>query len=365
MKKIPFISPNLPPLNELKNDLEQMYKNGIYTNSGPFERLFELKIVEYLDDDVEAICVSNATTGLMIALKALVTKPGKILLPAFTFAATVEAVIWNGFTPIFVDIYKEDWTMKVDSYVEDELNSGGICAILFCNPFGIGSNVSQWEKLAKKFNIPLIIDSAAGLGSKYHDSKMVGTKGDVEILSLHATKTFGIGEGGLIITKNKILAKKLRRLKNFGFNNYNEAIEIGFNAKMGEIYSIIALNLLKNYSYILSKKRIILNKYLQHSQNIFNFPKTLPIAALQFFPLLLKTKSQRKMIEKKLQENNIMYRRYYYPSLDRHPAFKNIDKVHPLTNTHSISSRMIALPLHTKLTSNDVDKIIYIISKFV
>ncbi len=354
MKKIPLIKPQIPNITELKKDLEKMYQNLIFSNGGPFEKKFELKTKKYFGNTVETIAVSNATIGLLLAIKAVSNGEGYVLLPSFTFAATIEAVLYANLIPVFVDVDTKNWSMIIDEKVKLFLREQPVKAILYCNPFGIEGNIYNWEDIASEFNVPLICDSAAGFGSVYEDGSKIGTKGDIEVLSLHATKTFAVGEGGLLVTKSKRLANKLLRLRGFGFDSKHIVQDIGFNAKMGEFYSVVGLHVLKNIDKTIRKKHSLLGLYFDELQDVVSFHPKIFNSALQFLPVCLKTTTQRSFVEKQLKKNGIFYRRYYYPALHKHPPFKNVKMMHELTGTNFLASRMLALPLYCDLKEDQI-----------
>lgn len=361
MKKIPLIKPDIPSIDTLYNDLQEMYRNSIYSNGGPFEQKFEVKTEKYFGKGNKTIAVSNATIGLIIALKALTNGNGYVLLPSFTFAATIEAIMYAGLTPVFVDVNKKNWSMILDHNVEKFVKKNHVKAILYCNPFGIEGNISEWEKFAKKVKLPLICDSAAGFGSFYSDKSKIGTKGDVEVLSLHATKTFSIGEGGLIVTKNKNLVKKIKSLRNFGFNQKKVVTQLGMNAKMGEIYSIIGLHVLNDFDKTIKQKKNLLEYYFNGLKDVVIFHPSTYNSALQFLPVLFPKIKHRKLAERSLLKHGISCRRYYYPALHNHPLFKDVDKIQELKGTEYLEKRMLALPIFNDLSKKEVDFICKII----
>ena len=363
MKSIPFIKPHLPSISKLSADIEKMYTNLVFSNGGEFEMQFESKTAEYLGNDVDVVAVSNATVGLLISLKALGLTKGYILLPSFTFAATVEAVLYSGLTPVFVDVDEKDWSMVINDEVENFLKQENVVAILFCNPFGIEGSIIAWEKLAKQYEVPLICDSAAGFGSDYSDSTKMGTKGDIEVFSLHATKTFAVGEGGLVVTKDAKIAEDVRRLRNFGFNKDRIVVEPGINGKMGEIYSIIGLHVLGTIDEMVSKKHHILKIYKKYLNNhVFIHPKSIN-SALQFLPICFPTEKDRRIAEDALQKNIIGCKRYYYPALHNHIAFKDIMRIGQLTGTTQLENCILALPTYFDLTDIQIKFICKIINK--
>ncbi|HEX5797578.1 MAG TPA: aminotransferase class I/II-fold pyridoxal phosphate-dependent enzyme, partial [Candidatus Saccharimonadales bacterium] len=195
--KIPFIKPELPPAEDLIDCYKQIVDSNWFSNFGPLEQKLCKNAENYIGQGVFVTTVSNATTGLMLAIKTLMKpKPGQkqVLVPAFTFAAGPEAIIWCGLEPVFIDVNRQTWQPNLDQaqrYLQE--NQDQVAGILFCNIFGVGApEIDRWENLAQEFGVPLIIDSAAGFGSEYEDGNKLGGKGDCEVFSFHVTKPFGV-----------------------------------------------------------------------------------------------------------------------------------------------------------------------------
>jgi len=366
-KRIPFIVPKLPLIKDLKKDLQKIYETRIFTNMGPFEKEFESKCREYLSDKRRdapyTIAVANGTLGLMLALKALEPKTGLVLLPSFTFAATVEAVLWCGYEPAFVDIDNEDWSLALNKKAINLIKSGRVGAVLCGNPFGIPADLDKLTEITRRHNLPLLIDSAAGMGSVYPDGTPMGQKGSAEVFSLHATKTFGIGEGGLVVTKNKKLAEKIQKMKNFGFDKNHLVQNLGLNAKMPEFTAVIALHVLKNYKRTLKQKRVLMKHYLKNLSPSIKTHKNILLSAGMFFPIIFPNKSLRDQKEKELSKIGVQTRRYYYPPLHKHPAFKGVGSVDNLRNTDNICQKILALPLYLDLAKEDIETTMKVINR--
>ena len=157
--------------------------------------------------------------------------------PVFYIQRAAQAILWSNHEPVFLDINLSDWQADVTqarSYLGKHGNE--VAGIIVCNTFGTPNQyIGEWEKLAKDHELPLIIDSAAGFGSDYQDGRKMGTRGDCEIFSFHATKPFGIGEGGAITSSNEEFIFKMERMKNFSFDEKGESCFIGLNAKLPEL----------------------------------------------------------------------------------------------------------------------------------
>ncbi len=361
MNKITFIKPTFPSPKELLDDYVTITNNNFYTNSGPFEGRFEKEIDNFIDNNSHTAVVVNATTALILAINACVKKESgkdEIIVQSFTFAATAESIVWCGYKPVFIDIETKSWQANLsqaESYLSD--NQKSVAGILLCNTFGVGNvDIAEWERLSDKYDVPLIIDSAAGLGSRYSSTEMLGTRGECEIFSMHATKPFAVGEGGLVVSKNKTIIDKINQNKNFGFDSKNEVTELGLNAKAPEITSAIGLRQLLNYPSKLEKRRKLLSVYKERLKNSFvEFQVNDDLSTVPFVSTKLKSKNVDSMI-KEYKNSKIQVRNYYNPPLHRHSFFKKYKKL-SMDATDYLASKIISLPLHDDFTDLDINRI--------
>ena len=361
MNRMTFIKPSFPAPSELVEDYKKITKNNFYTNSGPFEKDFENKCCEYIGQGVSTSVVANATLGLMLALNAHIPRSSmknEVIVQSFTFAASAEAIVWCGLKPVFIDIEEDTWQanlIQARKYLE--VNSSNVGGILFCNTFGVGcKNINKWEELAREFEIPLIIDSAAGFGSKYSPNEKLGARGDCEIFSLHATKPFAIGEGGLVVSKNSNFIETINQKKNFGFNGSREVESLGLNAKAPEISSAIGLRQLKKYNIKLEKRQESLNKFKKMTSSsglIFqdnDYLSTIPFITIKL-PKVLKDETM-----KSFAKEFIDVRDYYNPPVHMHPYFSHEKKL-DLKITSMLCDTLISLPMHDDFTDQDLSRL--------
>lgn len=198
--EIPFIRPSFPVPAELAEDFEAIVLANWYTNFGPKEREFARALGDYLGRDLLVATLANGTVALIAALEVSLG-PGMrdryLLMPSFTFVAVAQAAQWTGYRPWFIDIDPETWQPSIASArAVLEASRQQVAGILLPNVFGVGNpDIEAWEKLAAEWELPLVIDSAAGFGSAYSDGTRVGGRGTCEIFSFHATKPFAVGEG--------------------------------------------------------------------------------------------------------------------------------------------------------------------------
>jgi dTDP-4-amino-4,6-dideoxygalactose transaminase len=338
-------------------DYHSILDSNWYTNFGPYEKELSQKAGEYVGDGIYATTVANCTLGLDIAIMALFdkSKGNKVLVPSFTFAAGPEMLIRNDYEPVLLDVESDTWQMSITQAEEILSTDNGIAGILLCNEFGVGNpKIEQWEALAKKHNKRLIIDSAAGFGSRYRPDEVIGGRGDCEIFSLHATKPFAVGEGGLITSKNETLIKQLRTLQNFGFEDDRTVHTIGTNAKMQEFNCAIGVRQLHKLQGRIAGRQEKLRIYKAHLKS-FEFQPNDELSTIPFVSALVPEGYDADFSQKTLLDASIEARRYYTPALHLHSAIVERSSIpNPLTVTESMSDRIISLPLLNDMSEQDI-----------
>lgn len=358
--KIPFIKPAFPSAAEVSEDFSAIVAANWYTNFGPYEQKFRTEIAQYLGEGAHVVTAANATLGIELAVLALmypvVAERKEVLVQSFTFAAGPEVLIRHGFTPVFIDIEKDTWQADVQrAAVYIDANKEKVAGILFCNTFGVGNpEIAEWEKMAQEHNLPLIVDSAAGFGSKYSDEEMIGLRGDCEIFSLHATKPFCIGEGGLVIARNAELAEKIRRLENFGFDAHHDVAEIGTNAKLQELNCAIGLRQLALLDERLARRRANLAQLKQMLGKELEFQANDSISSIPFVSVLMPSAEIREKVLATLETQGIEAKTYYAP-LHKESALMSRSKLaDDLIVTEDVSSRIVSLPLYDSMNNEEL-----------
>lgn len=369
--KTPFIKPLMPNSQELSRAYETIVESNWFTNFGPQEQKFSKKLEEFIGQDTHVTTVANATLGLILAVKALMIPSGdktkkKVLIPSFTFAAVAESLEWCGLQPVYVDVDDKSWQMKLseaDQYINDYPNE--VLGILFCNIFGVGApEIDKWEMLARKHKLPIIIDSAAGFGSRYKDGDLLGARGDCEIFSFHATKPFGIGEGGAIASQSKEVISKIKSLENFGFSDKREVNSVGLNAKLQEINASIGLWRLKNIETSIKRRQHVHQKFADQLAPLgYTFQDNAEQSSVCFVSAIAKSDEQAIKSFEALRSNGVEANRYYNPPLHKQTAFKNYERVSILRTTDNICNRILSLPAHHDVSDVVLDKIVSIIKE--
>lgn len=349
----------MPEFDKYMQFSKKLWDTRWLTNNGEYVLELEKKLSERYG--IECVTVGNGTLGLMIALE-LFDFPlnAEIITTPFTFVATVSSIIWQKYKPVFVDI--EEDTFNINPKEIEKKISEKTVALLPVHVFGNPCNVKEIDQIAKLYNLKVIYD-AAHCFDVYYDGKPLYSYGDVSVASFHATKVFHTIEGGAIFTSNKELAEKAKRLRNFGFNENMEIIDLGINAKMNEFQAIMGiLNLDIVQDEILERKK----RYEIYINNLKDMPIRFQkldekIAKYNYIymPVLFESGKTREIVYENLKKNGYNTRKYFYPSLN------TVFSREKLPTAEDISNRILHLPLYGELQIEEVEKICEIIRKTI
>jgi dTDP-4-amino-4,6-dideoxygalactose transaminase len=363
---IRFQTPQLPPVAEIAAYYARAEEARWFSNRGPCHELLTERLERFLGPGVRCVPVGNATIGLMLGLRALVgARPQRreVLLPSFTFAATVSAVLWAGLEPVFVDVEERSW--HLDPLALQEALGGRsdrVGAILACSTFGTPPATAQrraWEMAAREAGVPLLVDSAAGFGATAEDGLPLGRQGDAEVFSFHATKPFAIGEGGLLTTTLQDVAERAARLANFGFEDGVVHDAPGLNAKLPEWSAATALAVLDHYDDVLAARRAAAAEIIEAlAPQGYARQSGTAGAAWQFVPLLAPSARVRDAALELARERGIELRSYFSVPLHRMPAFASVPIAGGLRCTDDLAARALSLPMANDQSAADRDAIV-------
>lgn len=348
MKKIPVTKSFLPDIDQFKNEIDRIWKNQWLTNRGELVCELENKLKSKLDID-NLLLTCNGTIPLQIALK-IFGKNGQVITTPFSYVATTSSIVWEGCTPIFIDINKE--TLNIEpSEIEKAITTKTTC-ILATHVFGNPCDIESIEKIANKYNLTVIYDSAHAFGTKYK-GKSIFKYGDISTCSFHATKLFHTGEGGAIIDNTGKNQKKIFSLHNFGHKGKYDFDHIGINAKMSEIHAALGLSNFLHIDKIIENRIQLVKLYLKYLDT-----GSLQLIKINeetewnhsYFPVILNSEKILLRIIEALAEKNIFPRRYFYPSLNCLPYLKYIR----MPISEDIATRIICLPLYFGLSEDDI-----------
>ncbi len=351
MDAVHVTKPFLPPLKEFTAYLEKLWETGIFTHNGPLLNQFEQELQNYLGIE-NVVCVSNGTIAIQLAIKALELQ-GEIITTPFTFIATADAILWEKCTPVFVDIDPETLNILPDE-IEKNLTEK-TAAILGVHVFGNPCDVERIHKISQRYNLKVIYDGAHAMGVKI-DGKTIFSYGDISTVSFHATKLLQTFEGGAVITENKEIARKLKRLRFFGYEG-RDIVDEGFNGKMTEVSAAMGLVNLKYLDDVILRRKNLYERYqmfLSPLKNI-SLQKINPQSFnYSYFPVIFNKEQDLFRVESRLKEVNVFPRRYFYPSLNTLDFFPK--KTHT-PNSEKIAQNILCIPLYDSLKEETVEMI--------
>lgn len=354
---IPVTKPFLPPQEEYQEYLKGIWQRNWLTNMGPLANDLEMKLKEELDLR-HLLFVTNGTVALQMAIKAL-NITGEIITTPFSFVATTSSIVWEGCTPVFVDIDKK--TLNIDPNKIEAAITDRTEAILATHVYGNPCDVESIQRIADRHRLKVIYDGAHAFGVKV-GGKSVFEFGDISICSLHATKLYHSIEGGLIITKEEELIQKLAFMRNFGFNGPEAFAELGINGKNSEFHAAMGLLNLKYISSIHNQRKVLTERYHQNLNKLKGYiPEWHSQATVNYayYPVVLESEELLLKIKNLLDRHEIFTRRYFYPSLAKVLPYVEEQE---LEVTEDISKRVLCLPLYHELTLVEVDLICRLIS---
>lgn len=337
---IPITKPILPKLSELMPMLENIWQSGFVTNNGPYCKEFETKLSEYLNTPYVSV-VSNATNGLLLALKAL-NITGNVVTSPYSFVATENVLRWLNLNPVYVDTdeYGNIDPDKIENAITDKTT-----AIMPIHVYGRPCNTKKIQKIANKYGLKVIYDAAHAFGVKVDF-------GDISVISMHATKVFNTCEGGIIISKSAELKKKIDLLRNFGIENENTISEIGINAKLDEIRAAIGILNLKTIDSDIAARQSIFKKYKIGLKDISGIRTMDDCYNGSYFPIFVDEQQyghDRDYLYNIFKNNDILVRKYFYPI------------PYELPNAGKLSRTVLCLPIYPGLKTNIIEKIISLI----
>jgi perosamine synthetase len=332
------------------------------SSKGKFISLFENKFSEYVKCDYSTTC-TNGTVALHLALLALDIKKGdEVIVPTLTYIASVNAITYVGAKPIFIDSENEYWQINTKK-IEEKITSN-TKAIIVVHLYGHASNMDEIVKIAKKYNLKIIEDCAEAFGTQYKN-KHVGSFGDIATYSFFGNKTITTGEGGMVTTNDKVLYKRIIKLKGQGLAENREYWHdlIGYNYRMTNIACAIGLAQIERVEYILNQKRRIAQYYKENLKSLplqFHKESEDCIHSYWMCTILSENEIVRDKLRAYLKENLIETRPIFHP-IHKMPMY-NFNEEYIIAE--NISSRGINLPSYPELENHDLELICKTIKEF-
>jgi perosamine synthetase len=360
----------IPVYKPLLNGNEKKYvtdciESTWISSKGKYVSLFESEFANFIDCKF-ATTVSNGTVALHLALLSLgIAEGDEVIVPTFTYIASVNAIKYCGAIPIFVD--SDPLTWQIDCNDVELKITPKTKAILAVHLYGYSCDLDALVKLADKKNIFLIEDCAEAIGTIYNN-KHVGTYGHIATFSFFGNKTITTGEGGMVITNDKTLHERSVHFKSQGLAKYREYWHdvIGYNYRMTNICAAIGLAQLENINLVLEKKRKIANYYkelLEGTDIYFHDPNEENIIhSFWMCSILVKDGIQRDALRTYLEQNSIETRPLFYPAHTMPMYSKQFNR---FPNAEDIGWRGLNLPSYPDLNFKQIERIVLLIKQFL
>ena len=357
--------PNIGNRDHLLTRINDILDRRWLTNNGLYVQEFEQRIADLVGAK-HCIATCNATIALEIAIRAADLK-GEVIIPSFTFIATAHALQWQEITPVFCDV--DPFSHNIDPKQIEQKITPRTTGILGVHLWGRPCNIEALSEIADTHNLKLMFDASHALGCSYK-GQMIGSFGDAEVFSFHATKFLNTLEGGAIVTNSDELAAKIRLMKNFGFTNYDNVVYIGTNGKMNEVSAAMGVTGLESLDEFIE---INYQNYKQYQQDLSAISGiTLSIydetEKCNYQYLVLEVDEHKFGITRDkliaiLTAENIIARRYFYPGCHKMEPYRSYFPHNKmlLPETDKLSLKIMSLPTGTAVNVSDISKICQII----
>ncbi len=348
---IPFLRVTLDPPEHWVPFLEVSYREARFSNFGPLYRRLCLALEHrYAVDGYTVVLASSATSALTAVLLGLGIS-GPVVVPAFTFPATLHAVMAAGCEPVLCDVDPESWEISLDS-LNTILARRMVAAVMPVRSFGLVRDLTPLMELADRHGLSVVADAAASLGAKGREAAIGSAFGHVEVMSLHATKVFRIGEGGAVFLPRGHRAA-VERAMNFGLGVTADFGD-GTNAKVDELRCAVGLAALARIDDVVSRRERVAASY----QAVFTAFGDLATVAhdpgptpWQTYPVQFASPQVLVAVETALRDAGIETRRYYAPSLsDGYIGARLVDRRTPCPTSEALAQRMLCFPIFESMT---------------
>lgn len=353
------------------NALKEVFDSKWIT-MGEKTRLFEYKFSEFLGSGVKSSAVSSGTAALHLALLALEVGNGdEVVVPGLTFIADLNVVYMVGAKPVLADCESLD-NWNVSAKTIEKVITSKTKAVIIVHYAGYPCNMDEIVNLCKKYNISLIEDCAHSPGASYK-GQLTGTFGDFGCFSFFTNKNLSVGEGGMIVSKNKELIEKAKFIRSHGMTSLTldrfsgrtvsyDVIIPGLNYRIDEFRSALGLVQLKKLQKNNMYRKNLTEKYIKGLKDVegisipfMKLDKSIFQSSYHIMPILLDNKIDRKKVIEQLKNKGIQTS-IHYPSFKEFSFYKNIVNSCPIAE--EISKRELTLPLHILMDDNDVDYVV-------
>jgi perosamine synthetase len=327
-----------------------------YLTTGPKVEQFENKLVEFTGYKY-ACAVNSGTAALHCALFAAgIENFDEVIVPAMTFIATANAILYQGGIPVFADIDKDTLLVDIDNI--EKLITEKTKAIIVVDYAGQQCDYKKLKEICDKYNLILISDACHSLGCvTASENNQIA---DLTCYSFHPVKHITTGEGGAVLTNIPIHDSKMKAIRNHGRYGL-ESLHIGYNYRMPDINAALGISQMDKLNQFLLRRYDIADFY----DDELNYCSIKHISKLHSYHLYVIKVKNRKEFIKNMAGEGINCTVHYIPVYD-HPFYKNYrdEAIINCKNTEMVKNEIVSLPIYYSFTDNEVKKVIDLVKKF-
>lgn len=372
MRKIQMVDLN-GQYNKIKTEIDQAIQNVIDTSAfiqGPDVKEFEKELAAY-NQVSHCIACANGTDALQIAMMALNLMPGdEIIMPAFTYIATVETAVLLGLKVILVDVTAD--TFNIDVSLIEKVISTKTKAIVPVHLYGQCADMESIISIAKKYNLFVIEDAAQAIGAQYtfHNgtTAFAGTMGDIGTTSFFPSKNLGCyGDGGALFTNNDLLAQNIKMIANHGQQKKYIHDVIGVNSRLDTIQAALLRVKLKSLNMYTLERQKVARFYDLNLTKYLITPVRTSASTHVFHQYTIKVKNNhRDNLKHNLEENGVPSMIYYPLPIHFQKAFESLGyKEGHFPVAEKLSKEVLSLPIHTEMESEQLQYITKTVNSFI
>ncbi|WBL41247.1 DegT/DnrJ/EryC1/StrS family aminotransferase [Algoriphagus halophytocola] len=351
--------------SEVDAAIQEVISQSAFIN-GPQVKKFASELKDYTGAGHVITC-GNGTDALQIAMMALDFQAGdEIIVPAFTYVATVEVIALLGLTPVFVDVFEHSFELDVRQ-LESKITEKTV-GIVTVHLYGQCSNMEEILRISDKYKLKVIEDGAQALGACYTFSDgtkaQAGTMGDIGITSFFPSKNLGcFGDGGAMFTNNEHLAEKLQMIANHGQKKKYFHDSIGVNSRLDSLQAAVLSVKLKHLDSYSEARNKVADQYDQAFTKHpgFYFPERVPYSTHVFhqYTIRLRESANRDQLKSYLQEKGIPSMIYYPLPLHLQKAYLHFGgRVGQFPVAEKLCKEVLSLPIHTEMKAEQQEYII-------
>ena len=352
--------PNIGDRERFLARLNDILDRRWLTNRGEYVIELERRIAALVGVR-NCVLVTNGTVGLEILIRALGLR-GEVIVPAFTFVATAHALQWQEIEPVFADI--DPATHCLDPEAVAAVITPRTTGIIGVHLWGRPCPIDALAELARRRGLKLLFDAAHAFGCS-SGARMIGSFGEAEVFSFHATKIVNAFEGGAIVTDNDDLAERLRLMQNFGFRGYDRVVYLGINGKMSEVSAAMGLTNLESLEQLIECNRANYRAYAEHLAGtpglaLFAYDER-HRSNYQYVVTLVSDDAPltRDELVDVLHRENVIARRYFHPGVHRMEPYRSrgADGRWRLPHTEAACRQVLVLPTGPSLSAADIARV--------